>query len=141
MIVEKSSGAVVFRHFNNDIEFLIVKSKENGHWGFPKGHVEKNESLKETALREVIEETGLHVKLIDNFNCNIEYQISKNLKKEVIFFIGLSKDEEVSIQESEIKEFKWGNYESISNTLTFENAKNVLLDAKKIINKDLVKYM
>ena len=61
---EKSCGAVVFRKSASKLEFIAVKSKANGHWGFPKGHVETGESEAETAIREVFEETGLRITLI-----------------------------------------------------------------------------
>ena len=45
-------------------EILLIQSvKGSSGWGIPKGHQEKGETLQETALREVFEETGLHVKL------------------------------------------------------------------------------
>ena len=64
MKTEKSCGAVVFTVIDSSIKYVIVESKE-GYFGFPKGHVEKNETEKETALREIREETGLNVDIID----------------------------------------------------------------------------
>ena len=52
---------------------MAVKSKKNGHWCFLKGHMEKDESMKQTALREVFEETGLMVTLISDFKLR-EYE-------------------------------------------------------------------
>ena len=52
---------------------MAVKSKKNGHWCFTKGHMEKDESMKQTALREVFEETGLMVTLISDFKLR-EYE-------------------------------------------------------------------
>ena len=52
---------------------MAVKSKKNEHWCFPKGHMEKDESMKQTALREVFEETGLMVTLISDFKLR-EYE-------------------------------------------------------------------
>lgn len=43
--------------FNNDGALLMIK--RNGVWDIPKGHVELGESLEETAIREVEEETGV----------------------------------------------------------------------------------
>ncbi|MBC2399341.1 hypothetical protein [Clostridium tetanomorphum] len=47
MNYEKSCGAVIYRKVNKKIEFLIVKSRNRGHWGFAKGHVEEGENEKE----------------------------------------------------------------------------------------------
>ena len=58
-LYERSCGAVVFRFINGERRFLLIKNKRSCHWGFPKGHVEKDETDEETAKREVLEETGL----------------------------------------------------------------------------------
>ncbi len=40
MFHEKSCGAIVFRKFHGNIEILLIKHVNSGHWSFPKGHVE-----------------------------------------------------------------------------------------------------
>ena len=56
MNIEKSCGVILYRNWLKEIEFLLVKSKEDGHWGFSKGHMEKDETEEQTAIREVFEE-------------------------------------------------------------------------------------
>jgi len=53
-IDEKSCGCIII----NNGKVLLVKQTK-GHWGFPKGHVEANETEEETAIREVKEELGI----------------------------------------------------------------------------------
>lgn len=67
-IFEVSAGCVVF-YFSkemSDPEFLLI---ERGHpfkdWVFPKGKVKLGEEIRQTALRETKEETGLSVNLFD----------------------------------------------------------------------------
>ena len=60
MTKEKSCGAVIF---NNEDKVLIVKHNA-GHWDFPKGHMEAGETEKQTALREVKEETKIDIHII-----------------------------------------------------------------------------
>jgi 8-oxo-dGTP pyrophosphatase MutT (NUDIX family) len=58
-VKEYTAGGVVFRRVENDgIEILMIQDRM-GRWTIPKGHVEEGESLEQTALREVAEETGL----------------------------------------------------------------------------------
>ncbi|HSH37127.1 NUDIX hydrolase [Schnuerera sp.] len=59
MVEEVSAGGVVI--FGNAI--LLLK-KFNGDWVLPKGRVEKNENIKETAIREVFEESGIRAEII-----------------------------------------------------------------------------
>ena len=85
--MEKSCGIVLF----HSDEFLIIQHsvKPNvteGHWDFPKGHVEENETEFETAVRELKEETGItDFLLIDNFKHRISYSFHKN--NELIGFL------------------------------------------------------
>lgn len=56
---EYTAGGVVYRRMPKGIELLMIQDAK-GRWTVPKGHVEERESLEQTALREVAEETGLH---------------------------------------------------------------------------------
>ncbi|UGS22799.1 NUDIX hydrolase [Flavobacterium channae] len=53
--VEKAGGGLVFNK-NGDVLFIF----RNGKWDLPKGGTEKNETIEETAIREVEEETGVN---------------------------------------------------------------------------------
>lgn len=60
---EYTAGGVVFRRVGERIEILMIQDRL-GRWTIPKGHVEEGESLEQTAVREVAEETGLkHLRL------------------------------------------------------------------------------
>ena len=63
---EVSCGGVVFNRRNDEILYVIVQSLE-GYYGFPKGHMENNETEEQTAVRGIYEETGLKVKNIPNW--------------------------------------------------------------------------
>lgn len=41
------------------MEYLLVKAKASDEWVLPKGHIEPDEDITETAVREVREETGV----------------------------------------------------------------------------------
>ena len=75
---EKSCGAVVFTRVDGDIKYVIIQSLA-GYYGFPKGHMEAGESEKQTALREVYEETGLTVHILDDFRYVDAYMFLRNL--------------------------------------------------------------
>lgn len=55
---EYTAGGVVFRRVDDHVEILMIQDRL-GRWTIPKGHVEEGETLEQTALREVAEETGL----------------------------------------------------------------------------------
>lgn len=60
-----SAGCVVLDSMEDKEHVYVIKpSHHYGPWAFPKGRVDKGESIKQAALREVWEETGLHVKIL-----------------------------------------------------------------------------
>ena len=137
--MEKSCGIVLF----NSDEFLLIQhpTKSNGdegHWDFPKGHVEGNETELETAKRELIEETGIvNFRLFDGFRHRIEYNFQKGnemVPKEVIFFLAESNTKEVELS-SEHQNFVWLNKDLAHNKLTYTNAKEVLGAVKIFLEK------
>lgn len=56
--IQHSAGGLVYHFDGNRLMVLMIKDSY-GHWTFPKGHLEANESLEETAKREIEEETGI----------------------------------------------------------------------------------
>ena len=86
MLREKSCGALVYRKRKEKYELLLIKHKSGGHWSFPKGHVESGENELQTALREIKEETGLDVRLMDGFRQSVEYFPKPHVKKQVVYF-------------------------------------------------------
>ena len=70
------AGCVVLNKKN---EVLLVSLIENEVWSFPKGHMEKEEKLEDTATREVLEETGYRVKIVKRLS-DITYTNKENGK-------------------------------------------------------------
>ncbi|HKP77415.1 MAG TPA: NUDIX hydrolase [Longimicrobiaceae bacterium] len=57
-VVETSAGGVIYRSDGDGVRVLLIRDRYR-HWGFPKGHLEGEETAADAALREVAEETGL----------------------------------------------------------------------------------
>ena len=85
MRTEKSCGAVVFREKDYKKQILLIRHVNGGHWAFPKGHVEKGETEEQTALREILEETGLDVILDNRYRQVVSYSPRKDVIKDVVF--------------------------------------------------------
>ena len=127
---EKSYGAVII---NEKKEFLLIRHKNGGHWDFPKGHKEAGESSKETVLREVLEETGLTVRLIEGFKEKSRYSPKPGVEKTVTFYLGFSMGE-VQIQEEEILDFEYLTYDEAKARITFKESKSIITSAKQFID-------
>lgn len=116
----KSCGCIVI----NDGKVLLIKQHQ-GFYGFPKGHVEKNETEIETAYRETKEETGIDVILDKEKRFEISYYTRKNNFKTVVYFLAHPKNIEIKIQEDEILEAKWVPINDVEGILTFDNMKKL----------------
>ena len=58
-----SSGGIVYRFYGEEIEVVVCCRIEPQSCNLPKGTPESSETMEETALREVREETGLEVSI------------------------------------------------------------------------------
>ncbi len=131
---EKSCGAVVFTQDGGVIRYLLIRMNL-GHCGLPKGHVEKFETEYETAIREVREETGVSITLIDGFRESVVYSISPRTTKESIYFLGKFSGEDIVIQETEVSDYKLCPYEEARKLVTYENDRAVLDAANAFLTK------
>ena len=149
---EKSVGAIVFRITHGKIEFLLMKYR-NGHWEFPRGKVEDNETELETMNREIEEETGIsQVRIIEGFRKTIKFSYKahgqelidrkkdKNcmyIHKKVIFYLAEAMDEDVIISH-EHQKFQWLVFDKGYKKLTFKNAKSVLISAHENLEENRI---
>ena len=128
---EKSCGAVVFTKENGYIQYVIIQS-QNGFYGFPKGHMERGETEAETALREIREETGLLVHLIDGFRMEDCYPICCNgtqRMKGVVYFLAEYSAQTPVAQATEVKTIHKLRYEDALTVLQFESSRKMLAQA------------
>lgn len=125
MINEFSCGAVVYKVEENETKYLIIKQRYTNHYGFPKGHMEKNETKEETAIREVLEETGINVELNVNRFEVIYYEPRPNIKKEVTYFLAKAINYNAIYQVEEVLEVLWLNEIDVLKILTYDNDKEI----------------
>ena len=131
MTVEHSCGAVVFTVVGGERRYVIIRSRE-GISGFPKGHIEAGESERECALREICEDTGLKVTLLEGFRTETSHPFKKHGEeriKHVVFFLAEYEGQEPRAQESEVAAVSLLSYEEALTALQYEDARAVLREA------------
>lgn len=124
MMLEKSCGAVIYRTVNGVRQYFLLlnrKNNANGHWGFPKGHVEGNENEYQTAAREILEETGLNVVFTGSERYVSHYSPKPGIEKDVVYFLATLRDDQtVKLQKEEVADYKWCTYSEAKQLLTFD---------------------
>lgn len=136
MSKEKSCGALVYRIKDGRIQLLVIRHRMGGHWSFPKGHTEGGETEVETALREVREETGLAIELLDGFREQVSYFPRPGISKDVAYFLGYARDSRTHMQEEEISALRWVDLSQCHKFLTYSNDKLLLSRAKQYLKKN-----
>lgn len=133
MQYEKSCGAVVFRRYHGNLELLLIRHANGGHWSFPKGHIEEGETEVQTALREVKEETGIDILLDESFRESVSYWPKKDTKKEVVYFVGKAKHYDAIPQPQEIAQIKWVELSRAEHLLTYENDRRLIAKVRTLL--------
>lgn len=132
-LYEKSCGAIVFYRAKDEVKVLLVKNKNGRYWSFPKGHVELGENEKQTAIREIKEETDLDVRLHPGFRETSDYCPFGKVRKRVVFFLAEAFTDRVHIQESEIDYYIWVDFKQAREMCCYENDLRVIDKAEKYL--------
>ena len=139
MNYEYSCGAVVFTRIGGEPHYVLVRAKNQpeGCHGFPKGHMEAGETEEQTALREIYEEVGLRVKLLEGFRAVTEYDLPRppDTRKRVVFFLAEYENQTVTIQESELASYAISPFDKALTLTEFADSKQILTDAHAFLNR------
>ena len=124
---EKSCGALVFRRDNRTGEYyiLMIRHRPGGYRSFPKGHVERGETERETAIREVMEETSVPISIVPDFRHVVCYAPAPGVEKEVVYFMGRTEQVYIHPRRGEIAQVEWVPLYRAEQYLTHGNDKKV----------------
>jgi 8-oxo-dGTP pyrophosphatase MutT (NUDIX family) len=123
----KQSGAIVVRLGPKEPEVLLVTSKRNGNWIFPKGHIEKGETAEAAALREAKEEAGVVGKLIGPAGV-LEYGFF-GVNARVEYFLAVLSRESGPPEDGRAR--VWCGLEEALERLSYKNTRKLLRKAWK----------
>lgn len=135
-LYEKSCGAVIYHRCDEAIKYLLVKNRNARCWSFPKGHIESGESEKQTAAREIKEETGLDVSFKSDFRETGIYHPHGRTSKKVVFFLAEANSDRVSIQHREIDHYCWVTMKQAQQLCSHENDIKVLEKVSCLLEAD-----
>ncbi len=136
VITEHSAGGVVYKK----LKWLICKHSGYHKWVLPKGIVEEGEDPKATAVREVLEETGVKAEIIEKISPDVRYKYTKQgalIDKRVEFYLMKYVSGDIKSHSWEMEEVKWAAANKALKLLGFETERKVLRQAATLAENHL----
>jgi 8-oxo-dGTP pyrophosphatase MutT (NUDIX family) len=135
---DESFGVIPLRKKEGRWEVFLIQHNRSGYWGFPKGHAESNETPKQAAFRELMEETHLELvhllyeePLMEQYTFTMD---GRRVFKRVSYFIA-EVDGKVILQQQEIHDGRWIPLPEALNQVTHQEGKNLLIQVEKMLPK------
>ena len=114
---------------------LVVGMRRRGRdavtWTLPKGTPDPGETVEETALREVGEETGLSVRIIERLP-SIEYdfvQDGQRIHKTVHYFLMAQTGGDLARHDAEFERVRWVPFDEAPGLLSFATERELVATA------------
>jgi len=133
-----SAGGVVFRMTDQGREVLVCGRSADGLWALPKGTPEPGETLEQTALREVREETGVEVEQ-DGIVGEIKYWFSRpqegvRFNKTVRHYLLHPVGGDISLHDHEFDDVRWFPVQEALKLLSHANEARILRMAIEMVD-------
>ena len=128
--METSCGFILFNY-----DSILLLQYPQGHWSFPKGHIEEGEANHHaTASRELAEETGIvEISIHEDWVTRTEYTFRRKgsvVPKQVYWYIAETSKLDVTLSH-EHTNYLWLDFEEAEAQLTFEQEKDILRSARE----------
>ncbi len=130
-----SAGGIVYRKGAAGLEIVICGRDADRVWGLPKGTPDQGETLEETAIREVTEETGLEVRVVDKVGV-VEYWFAGDgvrYHKWVHHYLMEAIGGDPSLHDVEYDRVEWRPVEDAVRTLSFKNESEMVDKARAMV--------
>ena len=134
---EESAGGVVYKKQNGKISVLLIMPKGKnfgppvGYWTWPKGLSQAGEEKKDSALREVREESGVEAEIKEDLGYVKFFRGYDKTLKFVYFFLMEYKSGDPKDHDDEVADAEWVGIDEALEKLKFPHDKEVLERAIK----------
>ena len=130
VLLHSAGGVIVRRAADGDTRIVICGRRASSVWAIPKGTPERGESIEQTALREVGEETGLRVEIKARIG-DINYSFTRpsdgaHCDKTVTFYLMKAVGGDVSLHDAEFDFVEWVNPSDAFARLTYQNEARIV---------------
>ncbi|MDR2336824.1 MAG: NUDIX domain-containing protein [Candidatus Nomurabacteria bacterium] len=136
IVREPTAGGIIFRIKGADVEVLLIQDAKY-RWTIPKGHIELGESPKETAVREIAEETGLKNVQVLSWLGKVEFKYRRQdrlvLMTTQVYLMKALDDHEGLQKEKWMHSIRWFSFKEALDKIEYDDISKLLLLAKNRI--------
>jgi 8-oxo-dGTP pyrophosphatase MutT (NUDIX family) len=136
-----SAGGVVIRHTSDGAELVLGRRRQDRNhsiWALPKGTPDGDETPQETALREVNEETGLEVRILETIG-DIHYRFvreGRRIDKTVHYYLMEATGGDLADHDHEFEEVRWFELGEAEAVMRFPTERDILARALPVAGLD-----
>ena len=129
-----SAGGVVIRHGHDGAQLVLGRRRHDGRrevWSLPKGTPDGDETPEQTALREVTEETGLQVRILDTIG-DIHYRFVRDghrIDKTVHYYLMEATGGDLADHDHEFEDVRWFEVAEAEALMRFPTERDILARA------------
>jgi ADP-ribose pyrophosphatase YjhB (NUDIX family) len=137
VVHETTSGGIVFRRDEQKAVQILLMQDAKNRWTIPKGHVEPGEEPKQTAEREIREETGLQEMKVHSWLGKVNFRYRRNrtlvlMTMHIYLVEGLGNTDKLD-PEDWLNDIKWLAATDAVDKIAYEDiGKLILLGMKRI---------
>ena len=136
-VEETSAGGVVLDRRDRPHAALIARRDGRGHliWSLPKGHVEAGETTEDAAVREVLEETGIHGTIVASLGTIDFWFMADNhrVHKTVHHYLMDAQDVVLSDDDAEVAEVAWVPLDEVADLLRYADERHLVERVHRIL--------
>ena len=134
----QASGVILYRVLDGVPRVLLLRNRDNGMWGFPKGRKDPADAHEvATALREVTEETGYSGLALDpRFREVVEYlsrgSADEGKRKRVTYFLAEAPAHEPALSDEHV-EARWADRAGVREAIAYEHLRELALHVLSLL--------
>ena len=136
-----AAGAILWRLEKGELKLAIIHRSRYDDWSWPKGKLDKGETIAEAAVREIREETGLRVSL-GVYLAEINYKLQNGDKKQVHYWAARVTDKALADSKfkpsEEVAKVDWKTPQEAKKLLSYEFDEQPLSALLKLFEKGLL---